>query len=114
MYVPMKMPWLASITFEEAAATPQSAALALQGIRDKGQVQAGQKVLINGAGGGVGTFALQIAKLYGAEVTGVDSTEKLAMMRSIGADYVMFGVEPHGKAPITQKKISLKMANIMT
>ena len=80
---------LASITFEEAAATPQSAALALQGIRDKGQVQAGQKVLINGAGGGVGTFALQIAKLYGAEVTGVDSTEKLAMMRSIGADYVI-------------------------
>jgi NADPH:quinone reductase-like Zn-dependent oxidoreductase len=78
-----------SITFEEAAAIPQAAVLALQGIRDKGQVQAGQKVLINGAGGGVGTFAMQMAKSFGAVVTGVDSTEKLDTMRSIGADNVI-------------------------
>ena len=78
-----------SMTFEEAAAIPQAAVLALQGIGDKGQVQAGQKVLINGAGGGVGTFAVQMAKSFGAIVTGVDSTEKLAIMRSIGADYVI-------------------------
>ena len=78
-----------SITFEEAAAIPQAAVLAWQGIRDKGQVQAGQKVLINGAGGGVGTFAVQMAKSFGAVVTGVDSTEKLATMRSIGADHVI-------------------------
>ncbi len=79
----------ASITFEEAAAVPQAAVLALQGLRDKRQIQPGQKVLINGAGGGVGTFAVQIAKLFGAEVTGVDSTSKLDMMRSIGADQVI-------------------------
>ena len=77
-----------SMTFEEAAAVPQAALLALQGLRDKGQIQTGQKVLINGAGGGAGTFAVQIAKSFGAEVTGVDSTEKLDMMRSIGADHV--------------------------
>jgi NADPH:quinone reductase-like Zn-dependent oxidoreductase len=79
----------ASMTFEEAAAIPQAATLALQGLRDKGQIQPGKKVLINGAGGGVGTFAVQIAKLFGAEVTGVDSTGKLDMMRSIGADSVI-------------------------
>ena len=79
----------ASMTFEQAAAIPQAAVVALQGLRDKGKIQRGQKVLINGAGGGAGTFALQIAKLFGAEVTGVDSTEKLDMMRSIGADHVI-------------------------
>ncbi len=79
----------ASMTFEEAAAVPQAAVLALQGLRDKGQIQPGQKVLINGAGGGAGTFAVQIAKSFGAEVTGVDSTSKLDMMRSIGADHVI-------------------------
>jgi NADPH:quinone reductase-like Zn-dependent oxidoreductase len=79
----------ASMTFEQAAAIPQAGLLALQGLRDKGQVQAGQKVLINGAGGGVGTFALQMAKSFGAEVTCVDSTDKLDMLRSIGADDVI-------------------------
>jgi NADPH:quinone reductase-like Zn-dependent oxidoreductase len=79
----------ASMTFEEAAAVPQAAVLALQGLRDKRQIQSGQRVLINGAGGGVGTFAVQIAKSFGAEVTGVDSTKKLDMMRSIGADQVI-------------------------
>jgi NADPH:quinone reductase-like Zn-dependent oxidoreductase len=78
-----------SMTFEEAAAVPQAACVALQGLRDKGQIQPGQKVLINGAGGGAGTFAVQIAKSFGANVTGVDSTKKLNMMLSIGADQVI-------------------------
>ena len=79
----------ASMTFEEAAAVPQAAVLALFGLRDKGQLQSGQKVLINGAGGGAGTFAVQIAKSFGAQVTGMDRTSKLDMMRSIGADHVI-------------------------
>jgi len=73
------------MTYEEAAALPQAGAIALQGIRDKGQVQPGQTVLINGAGGGSGMYAIQLAKLAGAEVTGVDNAEKLAFMRSLGA-----------------------------
>ncbi len=77
------------MTFEEAAAIPQAALLALQGLRDKVKIQKGQKVLINGAGGGAGSFAIQIAKSFGAEVTGVDSTRKLKMMRSIGANKVI-------------------------
>ena len=77
------------LTFEEAAAIPQAAILALVGLRDYGKIGPGQKVLINGAGGGAGSFAVQIAKSFGAEVTGVDSTIKLDMMRSIGADYVI-------------------------
>jgi NADPH:quinone reductase-like Zn-dependent oxidoreductase len=77
----------ASMNFEEAAAYPQAGVLALQGLRDK--IQKGQKVLINGAGGGAGTFAVQLAKSFGAEVTGVDSTRKLDIMRSIGADHVI-------------------------
>ena len=79
----------AAMTFEQAAAVPQVGALALGGLRYGGDVQPGQKVLINGAGGGVGTFAVQIAKYYGAEVTGVDSGEKLEMLRSLGADHVI-------------------------
>jgi NADPH:quinone reductase-like Zn-dependent oxidoreductase len=77
------------LTFEQVAAIPQAGVIALQGIRDKGQVQPGQHVLINGAGGGAGSFAVQLAKLYGAEVTGVDNTGKLDFMRSLGADHVI-------------------------
>ena len=79
----------AAMSFEEAAAIPQAAMLAVQGLIDKGKIHAGQKLLINGAGGGVGTFGIQIAKLYGVEVTGVDHTSKLDMMRSIGFDHVI-------------------------
>lgn len=77
------------MTFEGAAATPQAGLLALQGLRKFGEIKPGHKILINGAGGGVGSFAIQIAKLYGAEVTGVDSAEKSEMMRSLGADYTI-------------------------
>jgi NADPH:quinone reductase-like Zn-dependent oxidoreductase len=79
----------ARMTFEEAAAVPQAAVLALQGLHVNGLIHRGQKVLINGAGGGLGTFAVQIAKSFGAEVTGVDTTRKLDMIRSIGADHVI-------------------------
>lgn len=78
-----------SLTFEIAATLPQPAVVAVQGLVYNGKIQPGQKVLINGAGGGSGTFAIQIAKLSGAEVTGVDSAIKLDLMRSIGADHVI-------------------------
>jgi NADPH:quinone reductase-like Zn-dependent oxidoreductase len=78
-----------SLSFEQAAAIPQAASLAFQSLRDKGKVRSGQRVLINGAGGGVGTFAVQMAKSFGAEVTGVDKGEKLDMLLSIGADHVV-------------------------
>jgi NADPH:quinone reductase-like Zn-dependent oxidoreductase len=78
-----------NVTFEQAASVPIAAITALQALRDKGQVRAGQKVLINGASGGVGTFAVQIAKAFGAEVTGVCSTRNVDLVRSIGADHVI-------------------------
>lgn len=77
------------LTFEQAAAIPQAGVIALRGIREKGNVQPGQKVLINGAGGSAGSFAVQLAKLHGAEVTGVDNSGKLDFMRSLGADHVI-------------------------
>jgi len=79
----------AGMTFEQAAAIPQAGMLAVQGLIDVGRIKSGQKVLLNGAGGGVGTFALQIARLYDAEVTVVDKPGKLDMLRAMGADHVL-------------------------
>jgi NADPH:quinone reductase-like Zn-dependent oxidoreductase len=79
----------AGLTFEEAAAIPQAGVIALHGIREKGRVKEGQRVLVNGAGGSAGSFAIQLAKLDGAEVTGVDHTGKLDFIRSLGADHVI-------------------------
>lgn len=78
-----------NMTFEQAAAYPHAAIVVIQCLRDKRPIQPGDKVLINGAGGGMGTFAIQIAKYYGAEVTGVDSAKKLELLRTLGADHVI-------------------------
>jgi NADPH:quinone reductase-like Zn-dependent oxidoreductase len=90
----------AFLTFEEAAAVPMAALTALQGLRDAGHIQPGKKVLINGASGGVGTFAVQIARSFEAEVTGVCSTIKMDLVRSIGADHVI----DYTQEDITQNK----------
>src|SRR5918997_3142267 len=79
----------ANVTFEQAAAVPTSGLITLQNLPNEGRLQPGQSVLVNGAGGGVGTLAVQIAKAYGARVTGVDDTKKLEMVRSLGADHVI-------------------------
>ena len=83
------LPKPSALSFVEAAAVPHAATLAWQGLYDKGHLQSGQELLINGAGGGVGPIALQLAKLDGVEVTGVDSGEKLAMLRSLGCDHTI-------------------------
>lgn len=79
----------ANLSFEEAAAVPQAAIVALQALRDRGRIESGNQVLIYGASGGIGTFAVQVAKSYGAEVTGVCSTRNIEMVHSIGADHII-------------------------
>ena len=99
------VPKPASLTFEQAAAVPIAATTALRGIRDVGEVKAGQRVLVNGAGGGVGTFAVQIAAALGAEVTGVCSTGNVELVRSLGAAHVIdYTTEDFTAGPIAVRR----------
>jgi NADPH:quinone reductase-like Zn-dependent oxidoreductase len=105
------VPKPAGITFEQAAAVAMSGLTALQALRDSGGIQPGQKVLIVGAGGGIGTFAVQIAKSFGAEVTGVCSTSKLDLARSIGADHVIdYALEDFTEG---EKRYDLVLDNVL-
>src|SRR5207245_584658 len=97
-----------NLTFEQAAAVPLAATTALQGLRDQANVQAGQTVLVIGASGGVGTFAVQIAKALGAEVTGVCSTRNVEMVRSIGADHVIDYTQAGNVKPVSDRPYGLR------
>lgn len=102
----------ANITFEEAASVPEAGLIALQAFRDKGQLKSGQKVLINGAGGGAGTFAIQLAKSMGAIVTGIDNSEKLELMGSLGADHVVDYTQEDFMTPGTEYDLILDVVGV--
>jgi NADPH:quinone reductase-like Zn-dependent oxidoreductase len=102
----------AGLTFEEAASVPEAGFIALQSIRDKGRVKPGQKVLINGAGGGAGSFAVQLAKSVGAEVTGVDRSDKLDLIRLLGAEHAIDYTQEDFSAPESQYDMILDVVGV--